>query len=133
MKQFKNTVLLVMVLCLGALSLAGCAKQKEKEARKELHNMVENTKLPVKINDGQTLKAITYDHNVLTYVNEVSADTLAGIKSKEFQTATLDNLRKEMSNRKLVKQLVAAKAEVEYVFYNGTDTLTFRFSPDELQ
>lgn len=133
MKKIKNAILLTFAIAIAACTMASCAKSKEREAQEKLAKLVENVETPSKGKDGKTLIELRYEDNVLTYVKEVSADTLAGLKKEDLEKQTLENLQSGMKNRKWVKLAIEANAEIEYVYKSGNDSVVLRFEPADLQ
>lgn len=133
MKQFKNIFLLSLMLCICGVVAAGCAKSKMRKAQESLATVVDRVEVPIKMKGSRTITAIYYADNILTLENEMSADSLARMKAEDLQDITLENLRSNLKLRKLINKVVEAQADVRYVYYNGTDSLTFLYTPDELQ
>ncbi len=132
MKFTRIYTLLLAVVCMAGIGLTGCkSKPTEAEvAQAQIAKMVEDMELPRKV-PGATLTEVTYTDNVLTYKNEVSADTLAALKKDELKERTLNNLRGSMGS--LVSKILKADASVTYIYYNGPDSLKFTFTAADIK
>lgn len=123
-------ILCAIVLAVGATS---CKKDKEGAADKNIANAVSGMTVPRTLNDGTTLTECTYADKVLTFTCEVDAKAFKKIDEEKSQGKTLEFLNKGLFPRNLVKTVKQANASIKYVFYSGNDSITFTFTPDQLE
>ena len=122
-----GTVLLILVM---AMSMTSCGKSK---ARKNIKNAIENIKLPEKLQDGTKLTEITFDDNVLTMRIEMSKKELKKFDPKTSAQEKLEGLRQGLFPRALVQEVIKAGASMEFIYYNGDQSVTLRFDADQLK
>ncbi|MDE5653474.1 MAG: hypothetical protein K2L83_07315 [Muribaculaceae bacterium] len=125
-------ILVMLMVAVVAVGVTSCGKSKGEKAREEIARAVHNMDLPMKINNNTTLTDCEFKGNTLYMHNEVPAATLAAIDREELRDSTLRKLRGGMLPRKLVKRLVEANASIEFVYYNGDDSISINFPASKL-
>lgn len=129
----KRILIFALVVISLMFAMTGCKKNPTEEADKRLTEVAGQMKLPVKLNDNMSLVECKYSNKVLTYVNETTEKTLETINIDSLRTKTLEGLRTNLFSQKLVKNIVAANAQIKYVYINNTDSVTFTFTTEELK
>lgn len=130
MKRSIINSVVASVICLLTLGLGGCKPSPKEQAQKDLEKIAKEMDTPLKIN-GATLTEVKYEDNTFVMYNEVSADTLAAINKPELEKRTLKNLREQMG--KVSAKIIAADADIEYIYYNGDNKVRFSFTADQLK
>ncbi len=132
MKKSRIIPVLTAIFCLLAIVAGGCKPSPKKLAQENLAKMAKqiNSHTPEKLKRG-TLTEVKYEDNTFILCNELPADTLAALNKAKLEERTLDNLRDDMG--KLMAKVIEADADIEYIYYNGTDSLRFSFTADELR
>lgn len=131
----KYSLWALMLLAITSIALLPACSKKDKTAvyDEKIESLVSGLTFPQKLNDNSSLTACYYKDKLLTYRVEIDKDKLASMKVEEKRTETLDKLRTGLLPRALVQNLVKAEASLQYIYVNGTDSVGFVFTPEELK
>lgn len=129
--KLKSFSIPLSILCLCVtFCLGGCRPDPRKLAEEKIAKAVSEVRLPL-VYKGITVTGMTYEDHTLIIRNQISPDTLAAIDKEVLKERALANLRMNMG--KVLSRLSEADADVQYVYYNDTDSLKFTFTPEDFK
>ncbi|MBD5294823.1 MAG: hypothetical protein HDS25_00680 [Bacteroides sp.] len=129
--RLKSFSIPLSILCLCVtFGLGGCRPDPRKLAEEKIAKAVSEVRLPL-VYKGITVTGMTYEDHTLIIRNQISPDTLAAIDKDVLKERALANLRMNMG--KVLSRLSEADADVQYVYYNDTDSLKFTFTPEDFK
>lgn len=126
-------ILTVVMIALTSVSLTSCKKDKAQMADKQLTEAVKGLTFPQLLNDGSKLTACYYSNKILTFRCELDKDKFEKVKSEDYREKTLQRLKTGLFPRNLIKNVVQADASLEFIYTDGTDSITYSYTPEELK
>lgn len=111
-----------------ATCLAGCKKSEGSQLEEQIAKM----QLPMEINDNTTLTQCYFADNTLVFRNDVAPEVWDSLNVDTLKSHTLRQLKINLNSQQLISYAVKAKASIKYIYANGSDSVMFTLSPEEL-
>ena len=128
--------ILLLLVAVMVLAVTGACNKKDKateEARKQLATVVEQVKLPARIDSTTLITDLKLTDGVLVTKIEIPASRLSRVKIDSLSQVQINRLNSEMSSRKLRKLAVEGNVILHYIYYNGNDSITLKITPEQLK
>lgn len=123
----------VIIMLAGVLSFSSCKKDPAEAANARIEEAVSKLTLPQPLKDNTTLTDCYYRGKVLTFRNETTKEKLSKLDIDQSRAKTLENLRGGLLPQALVKNVVKAGASIQFIIVCEQDSVSYVFTPEELE